>query len=160
VRKISFLSIAFFVLAAGCAFSPSERVARLAHDKSAPLTILDFTPWGPNSADGISIQVAFINPSKDTYKYVNIYFTARNRVGDTVLSKIGGKRIAGTESIGPIPYGGYSNGRYGPLWYNSSINCVVIERVEIVYMDNSRKSFEKEELNKLLPQERTMRCMV
>lgn len=160
MRRVIVVNFMLLVFLAGCALTPDQRVSRMAHDKSAPLSILDFTPWGPNSVGGVSVQVTFINPSKDTYKYVNISFSARNKVGDIVLSQIGGKKFAGTQSIGPIPYGGYSNGRYGPLWYNNSITCVVIEDVEIVYMDNTKKVFEKDELKKLLPQGKTMRCMV
>ena len=147
------------ILVLGCAaVSPEAQVAKLAHDPAAPVSISDFSPR-MNSVGGISVEITFINPTRNTYKYVNMMFSAHNAVGDAVSSSIGGAMRRGTQSIGPFPFGGgESNSRYGPLWYNSSITCIVLQQVEIVRMDNSKEIFDFERSKTLVAQGKNVRC--
>lgn len=148
-------------LVAGCATTPTERIKQFAHDKSAPISIYGFTPDGPNSVGGVGVRVQFINPTFVPYKYVRLTFSARNKVGDVVASRIGGDVYGTIEAVGPIPYGGGTNqfgDRYGPLWYNASINCVVLEKVQLVTHDNKILDFNFEQTKELISGGKNMRC--
>jgi len=149
----------------GCATSsPAERVAKLAHDKNAPISIYNFYSTGADSAGGVGVYVEFVNPSQNTYKYVNLTFSARNKVGDVARSEIRNQTFGRTQSIGPFPFGATNGGageyeRFGPLWYNSSIKCVVLEEVELVYMDNTVTTLKGDQMKAVVPNGHNMRCM-
>lgn len=159
------LSLFMGFLVSGCATpSPTERVAKLAHNKNVPISIYDFYNTGPDSAGGVGVHVEFINTSQNTYKYVNLTFSARNKVGDVARSEIGGETFVRTQSIGPFPFGGTNGGakeyeRFGPLWYNNSIKCAVLEEVELVYMDNTVKTLKGDAMKAVVPNGHNMRCM-
>lgn len=159
------LSLCIGGFVSGCATpSPAERVAKLAHDKNAPISIYNFYNTGPNSAGGVGVYVEFINTSPNTYKYVNLTFSARNKVGDVARSEIRNQTFARTQSIGPFPYGATNGGtkeyeQFDSLWYNSSITCVVLEEVELVYMDNTVKTLVGDAMKAVVPNGHNMRCM-
>ena len=161
LSKLGVVLLGAVVLLAGCAVSPGERVASTSHSPDAPISIYAFGVDGPNAVGGVGVYVYFVNPSKTTYKYVRMWFSARNRVGDVVVSEIGRKRDAGIEEIGPFGFGdgsSRSGDRFGPLWYNASIACVVLEKVELVALDNSSKTFDSEAVKQLVPRGATTRC--
>lgn len=160
----SILSLAIApLLLTGCVtMTPAQRVAQYTSNEDVPIVVTGIYR-NPNRIDGVSVRVGFINTSQSTYKYVRMKFSARNKVGDPVASEIGNKYVAGVEFVGPFKYGdevAAYNSNFPPLWYNSTITCVVLEEVEVVLQDNTTKTFDFEKSKKLAYKGRNKGCEI
>ena len=96
---------------------------------------------GVNSAGGASITIDGKNLSKKTIKYLSYTVKAYNAVGDTVRGEIKRSSLAYLGDTGPMKSMESIGGYWTNVWYNSSINCMVITKVEIEYMDGSKKNY-------------------
>lgn len=155
--------VATIVLFSGCSTTPRDKLSEqiVRYREGAPISVSAITIYGPDAAGGIPITLYFVNPSRTVYKYVRMKFSATNRVGDRVYSEIGNEAFATIEAVGPIGYGEGSDrygNRYKPLWYNSTVHCVILESVELVKMDNSILSFDKNQVKDLVPRDSTSFC--
>jgi hypothetical protein len=113
---------------------------------STPLTVLGVAPSEPNSAGGVEMSVSFRNTdARRTIKYVNFTVTPYNAVGDVVRSTIGGEAARRLQVTGPIPPASpIEFRRWDPVWYNGTIECVVLNRVDVEYMDGSTQAFVRD----------------
>lgn len=94
---------------------------------------------GPNSAGGVSIKGVFVNNSSKSIKYISLYFTPYNQVGDAVGCNIKNVSEYGLKCTGPVaPNQSYDF--FGEnMWYNHSISSVKVTRARIQYMDGSEE---------------------
>jgi hypothetical protein len=98
-----------------------------------------------DSANGVDVKFGFyyLNESKNV-KYFRFYVTPYNAVGDKVSSSIGNLVQATLSITGPIKA---SDNLIEPLWeavwYNSQVRCIKLNKVEIIYTDQTTKSYDK-----------------
>lgn len=94
-----------------------------------------------NSMGGVGFSIFFLNKSDKDYKYVFFTVEPYNRVGDVVASSIGGKSKVKAELVGPIDNFYNKNvASYDAVWYNSTIDCMKILNIEIIYMDGTTEN--------------------
>ncbi|MCW7552127.1 hypothetical protein NX722_05600 [Endozoicomonas gorgoniicola] len=117
-------------------------------DPEVPILIGEFGTLSPNSAGGVNVQIQVLNTSPKTIKYITYWLTAYNRVGDSVPDKITKRSTKRVDYTGPLDPGATNAQKelYGRntttdywenIWYNSSIRCATMDKVEITYMDNT-----------------------
>ncbi|MEO1074935.1 MAG: hypothetical protein AAFX41_03090 [Bacteroidota bacterium] len=88
----------------------------------------------PNTADGVSAVVAFDYVGERTIKYARFWVQPFNAVGDPVQSGIGDRGLIELELTGPIREG-LETVSWDNVWYNPTITCAKLERVQLEYMD-------------------------
>ncbi|MCJ2530704.1 MAG: hypothetical protein LN413_00080 [Candidatus Thermoplasmatota archaeon] len=127
------LALLSMVIASGC---HAGQVAQW-RERGTPIFIYQLSSSKPNSVGGVGPHVRFINSSDKTYKYVDLTAVPYNDVHDAVRSSIGNKSNATVRNTGPFRPDDKGGGWWGATWYNWSITCVQLERVEITFMDGS-----------------------
>lgn len=100
---------------------------------------------GPDQVGHIGTQISVQNIAGKTIKYITVYLTPYNSVGDQVGCTVQGHSTFGIEITGPMTVGqkweGYSDG----MWYNNSIVTAKIDRVHVIYTDNTEELYKGEE---------------
>lgn len=102
---------------------------------------------GPDSAGGVSVELEVKNLMGKTAKYINIYMTALNAVGDPVVCSIRNESTRCVTFTGPLPAGESQTGTFEQAWYNHSITNAKIEYVHVVYLDDTQEIYEGDEFN-------------
>jgi len=138
----------------GCATTQTRDFQR-AQSAGIPVLVNSMRTSYPNSAGGVDAHINFVNSSSKTLKYVLFTATPYNRVGDVAPSEIGHKRTARLRATGPYKPGKGNVGLLGDsywenVWYNNTIRCMEIEGVEVTFMDGTTKTYEGQELSKVL----------
>lgn len=125
--------------------APSTR-AQLGKDLlGKSFVVFGVFPDGPNSAGGVGVSVVYrLLGSSKTAKYITFTVTPFNAVGDMVVDRISGSSQRKLKATGPIDPRPIEAGTYDevaswdPIWYNSTIYCLRLDRVDIEYMDGSK----------------------
>jgi hypothetical protein len=164
---ICFVAIIFGL--SGCATTNTKDLERVKRE-GIPILIEFAYPSAPNSAGGVDVRIDFVNTSSKTFKYVLFTAIPYNKVGDVVQSAVGGKTSASLETVGPYNPGQknyepdpWLGGRYSHwpnVWYNNTISCIEITKVELTYMDGSTVSFDGPSIKKLLAESIKNSCAV
>jgi len=102
------------------------------------ILIRDLRVYSPNSADGVdfSISYGYFDNTKNI-KYIYFTVVPYNAVGDIQTCQITGKSTAIGKVTGPISSEEYLSVRWETMWYNSTITCVKLIKVEVQYMDGT-----------------------
>ena len=91
-----------------------------------------------DTAGGVDLilyyDVGSVNKTNEI-KYVYLYATPYNRVGDIESSEIGGKTTAKCRLIGPYKQGDGGSLTFEDVWYNYAISKVKIDKIEIEFMN-------------------------
>ncbi len=113
---------------------------------TTPLTVFGIISSGPNSVGGVEVSIAFANrDSVRTLKYIHFTVTPYNAVGDAVASSIGRESTQRLSVTGPIaPRSKVEERHWAPVWYNSTVTCLLLNRVDVEYMDGSKYSYVRE----------------
>lgn len=108
----------------------------------------DGTSWNstPNSAGGVSVRILFSNRCSTPIKYIVFVLVPYNNVGDTVTCTISRKSEARARATGPYEYNKYYRPEWENLWYHPCITSAKLTRVEIEYMDGSKKEIDGSEI--------------
>ncbi len=96
-----------------------------------------------DSAGGVSPYVTVLNPDpKGTIKYIRVRLTPFNAVGDAVTSSVGQRGSADLQYTGPLE-AIHEDQRtvWRPIWYNSTVDCLRVDSVTVVYVDGRTKRF-------------------
>jgi cell division protein FtsB len=99
-----------------------------------------------NSANGVdfSIDWAYLDKTKDI-KYIQFTVTPFNSVGDLQTCRIGGHSKFTGKVTGPIKASDkFDLSTWGTAWYNSTISCIKINKVQVFYLDGSSYTYIKE----------------
>lgn len=107
-----------------------------------PLYVVSLGPSDPNSVGGVdcSIRVQYIN--KKTIKYILFKFEPYNAVGDKVSCRISDDEFLYGSVTGPIkPNAGRDDHYWGTAWYNNTISCIKLVRIDVEYMDGTKDYF-------------------
>lgn len=103
---------------------------------------------GPDSVGGVDVGIDFKVGSQKTVKYIRFWTVPYNSVGDIVRSIVDQESEKILESVGPYAGNGSSErSAWKTVWYNPSISCFEITKVEIEFMDGSIESYDNKELN-------------
>lgn len=99
-----------------------------------------------NSADGVDWAVRFENISSKSLKYVRFRVRAYNRVGDPVRDDISGSSSKGFRITGPIgPSSTNNTVTFDNAFYGATIERPVIEFIEVIFMDDSKVTFNDQD---------------
>lgn len=90
--------------------------------------VTDVFTSAPNSAGGVDLILYWKNNATTEIKYIYIYVTPYNRVGDIESSEIGGKTTAKCRMVGPYSCGDGGRAVFENVWYNNSITSAKIEK--------------------------------
>ncbi len=82
------------------------------------------------------------NNATTKIKYIYIYVTPYNRVGDIESSEIGEKTTAKCRMVGPYSCGDGGRSVFENVWYNNAITSAKIEKIEIEFATGSFITFE------------------
>jgi hypothetical protein len=128
---------------------------------SGPLLVGVLTPDYPNSVGGVDVEFAVKNlDPRRTIKYLTLTVVPYNAVGDAVRSSIDGKSAVRLRYTGPLASGKTeSYAGWSTVWYNATISCVELRRMEVEYMDGSRYTYVRELPSVVTPAVR-LRCGV
>ena len=113
----------------------------------------DFGLWGVDSAGGVSVSMVIDNPNADVPLY--------NQVGDQLRSRIDSSTLRTLQFTGPLKAGEALEGRegkWGPLWYDSTGHCIKMVSVLVTYMNGKRQSFSGASLKNALSPRLTNDC--
>lgn len=158
-KSLSAVVVVAGVLSGCSTVTPEQLVERTVPDKSVPIYFTAFSPTFPNSVDGVGVHQQFINPGRKVIKYVLTDYTAQDRVLTTVRSRISSREQAGTKATGPFPFGAMTNyDKFDALWYNGSIECVTMQRVTIIYMDDTKSVIDGADVAKVVRKGQLRSC--
>ncbi|WP_316848906.1 hypothetical protein [Pedobacter agri] len=104
------------------------------------LAIIDFEVTGASYSMGFDI--AFLNLSKKTIKYIYLTVTATNPVDD----RIGTKTVRAIGPIKPNDSGSYS---FENTFYSSSAEYLSMDQIKIQYMDGTIKLLNKAQITSI-----------
>jgi hypothetical protein len=112
-----------------------------------PITITDIYTIGPNTAAGVDVRIRFTSIAQETIKYIRFWTLPYNRVGDTVRSTIDGESEKVLTTTGPYTMDdGSITGKWKNVWYNPSLSCVEITKVEVESLQGSIESYNAQQL--------------
>jgi len=143
-RTFSILSaIALTACGTSAEYEANLKYAEDAKKAGTPILIDNIDPSYPNSAGGVDVEIDITNISDKTIKYISYTVEPYNAVGDVVRGEISRKSLKRIRETGPIASGERTSrgSIWENVWYNHSIRCIKITRVNITYMDESSRSF-------------------
>lgn len=100
----------------------------------------------PNSAGGCDAHFYYVNKSKKTIKYVVFDASFKNNVGDFVTCDISNDASFRGQDTGPVKTGKSSGGVWDCAIYNWSATKLVINSVDIDYMDGTKITIKGNDL--------------
>lgn len=142
-------------LCAGILSSCAAGVSNI-QDNEAPVRLSHLSAGPPDYAGGIGARMSFSNVGDKAIKYLRFTAAPYNRVGDLQKSDIGGHSEYVLEVQGPLEPGqsrgseffGYV--RWERLWYNRSIVCLELVRMELIFMDDTTRTFGKPVIDRMM----------
>lgn len=126
-----------------------------AKQEGIPILIYHCACLEPNIVNGVDVLLNFFNTSHKTIKYVYFEVLPYNAVDDIVYSEINNDSYVSLKATGPIypdspscrtalDCKGYSN-----VWYNSTIEYIRINQINIIFMDGEEIRLDtKEKISK------------
>ena len=102
---------------------------------------------GHDRVDGVSVRFSYRNLSDKTIKYITFSFIPINTVGDYTSCTVTGESLKAVKDTGPVEH---NKSKYNVLfktaWYNQTIEKAELRSVQIIYMDNSMLTVNKEDI--------------
>jgi hypothetical protein len=130
--------------------------AQLNNAKKAGLPLIgDVFPSDPNSACGVDVKTGFKNISKKTIKYINIDVLSYNAVGDIQKGSTRNYTLGRLQYTGPIEPGKIVRRLFTKVWYNCTITCVNLKKIEVIFMDKTKMKVTGQKLEILSPDNST-----
>lgn len=114
-----------------------------------------------NSADGVDVEITWVNNSSKTIKYIVFEVIPYNAVNDVVKCRIRNESSRRLQSTGPYntgegdaylytSYDGTSSEWWGGIWeavwYNNTVDRLEFNKIEIEYMDGTTETLSDDEL--------------
>lgn len=143
--------LAFFLIGCTKVARISDDTLEMAREHEVPIVFTWIRPGSPNSAGGVDAHVYFVNATDQPIRYVRIDVGAFNAVGDPVASSIGRRHVGSLNATGPFApgrgNGGLTRGAYWTnVWYNHSIRCIEVLKVEVEFMDRSKRVMDPDDV--------------
>jgi len=144
MKNIFLVGFVFFLLSINLPAQTSKldgvvnKYKAFAEKIGSPIIIISgFSPGEPNSASGIDCSVKFLNVSNIRIKYINFTVTPYNAVGDAAFSEIGHLSTAVLKYTGFLNPNEYTYCSWKPIWYNSTIKSLKLDKFEVIFDDNT-----------------------
>lgn len=129
----------------------SVTVIKVGHEtyESVPLIPVPVKVFakGPDEVGHIGAQIKLKNIAGRTIKYISVYLTPYNSVGDAVCCTVQGHSTYGINITGPIAVGAKWEGQCDGMWYNNTIIGAKIDHVDVTYEDDSIERYTESELS-------------
>ncbi|MBZ0089856.1 MAG: hypothetical protein K8H90_05700, partial [Thermoanaerobaculia bacterium] len=116
--------------------------------RNRSLVVFGVFPNGPDSASGVGVRVIWRHlETGRVVKYVTFTVIPYNAVGDTVTDRLSGQAARKLRATGPFDARPPLSAEYDEesswdaQWYNSTISCIHLARVDVEYMDGTSKSY-------------------
>lgn len=109
---------------------------------AAPNGFISSWGWRLNSADGIEPHFSYFNTSNKTIKYVDLYFSVYNAVGDRCYLKYDYSFIGFVRGVGPIEPFDYGSWKWDRATHYTTADATEMRIVKLVitYMDGTSKT--------------------
>lgn len=122
--------------------------AKLEHIKTIKSTIRVTSCYlsAPNSASGCDANFYYVNKSGKTIKYLVFDASFKNAVGDLVTCDIRNDASFRGKDTGPVKDGRSSGGTWDCVIYNWSAKKLVINSVDVEYMEGGNMTITGEDL--------------
>lgn len=110
--------------------------------KDAPYGFISNWGWNLNSANGVEPYFSFCNTSKKTIKYVDLYFSLYNDVGDKCYLKYERSYTGHVRGVGPVEPDNYGSWSWDRATHYTSADAseMRITKIVITYMDKTIKT--------------------
>ncbi|WP_229652018.1 hypothetical protein, partial [Vibrio parahaemolyticus] len=115
-------------------------------DTNKPVIITDYYQISPNSVGGIKLYLTAFNMTDKPIKYFDFWAKHYDRVGEQQADDVTGVRSKGYRFTGPYLKEKTISGNFGPSFYSRGAYCAVIDKVEVTYMDDTKITYEGEQL--------------
>jgi len=83
-------------------------------------------------------------------KYITFTLRPFNTVGDAVRGRTKGESTTEVRGVGPIEPGENASYMFKNVWYNGTIDCIEIRKVEVEYFDGSSFTYVNDLKNVLM----------
>lgn len=110
------------------------------------IKITSYYLTSPNSANGVSTYFYYKNLSDKVIKYLVWTGYPINAVNDIVSCEIRGNSSFSGKDTGPVKKGGTGGGYWDCAWYNSTAKKLILEKIDIEYMDGSTLCIKGDDL--------------
>lgn len=127
----------------------SVTVVKVGHKTFESLPIVGVTEvfkQGPDQVGHIGAEIKLRNVAGRTIKYIDVYLTPFNSVGDAVSCTVKGHSTYGISITGPILVGNEWAGTCDGMWYNNTIVSAKVDHVDVTYEDDSMERYTASEL--------------
>lgn len=127
----------------------SVTVVKVGHKTFESLPIVGVTEvfkQGPDQVGHIGAEIKLKNVAGRTIKYIDVYLTPFNSVGDAVSCTVKGHSTYGISITGPISVGSQWAGTCDGMWYNNTIVSAKVDHVDVTYEDDSMERYTASEL--------------
>ena len=127
----------------------SVTVVKVGHKTFESLPIVGVTEvfaQGPDQVGHIGAEIKLKNIAGRTIKYITVYLTPFNSVGDAVSCTVQGHSTYGISITGPILVGNKWAGTCDGMWYNNTIVSAKVDHVDVTYEDDSMERYTSSEL--------------
>ncbi len=115
-------------------------------NEGIPIIIKDVAVDDINSAGGVefSINWQYIN-NKKVIKYIEFTVVPYNEVGDLQKCSIRNRTSVTCQIAGPIEnFSKPASYNWDNTWYNSTISCVKLSKVKVIYMNGTQYTYINE----------------
>ncbi|MGF1888225.1 hypothetical protein L4D13_19050 [Photobacterium profundum] len=119
-------------------------------DTNKPIIITDYYQAYPNSAGGIKVYLTAFNMTDKPIKYFDFWAKHYDRVDELQTDDITGETSKGYRFTGPYLKEKAINGNFGPSFYDFGASCMVLDKVEVTYMDNTKQILDGEVLKSVI----------
>ena len=114
----------------------------------------------PDKRGHIDTQITFFNTSSNTYKYVDFFVEAYNRVGDPLLQSGDDLPTVKLRFTGPLPPRRSPGVSIWPqTWRDPALHCIAIKRIEIFHMNGTHRPIEAAELRDVVAENLPITCI-
>ncbi|HHC7311262.1 TPA: hypothetical protein ACN30N_004167 [Vibrio campbellii] len=131
----------------GCA---NPMVEQYRTDTTKPIIITDYYQAYPNSAGGVKVYLTAFNMTDKPIKYFDFWTKHYDRVGELQSDDITGETSKGYRFTGPYLKEKPMSGNFGPSFYGFGASCMMLDRAEVTYMDNTKLVLSGEELKNVI----------
>jgi len=147
-KIIGVLLIFLFLNSCASMMGLTEDIKQQLIERDIPIAIVYYDTGYPNSVGGVDAEISWVNISSKDIKYITFSVKPYNKVDDVVSSDIGNKIVARLAATGPFDASKTSphHMTWGTVWYNNTIERLEIEKVEIIFMDDTTKSYSAPEI--------------
>lgn len=133
-------------LKAAKAYQDSVKQAKHLKKVKNSIKITSYYLTSPNSANGVSAYFYYKNLSDKVIKYLVWTGYPINAVNDIVSCEIRGSSLFSGKDTGPVKKGGTGGGYWDCAWYNYTAKKLVLEEINIEYMDGSTLCIKGDDL--------------